>query len=427
MSIATSRIAVVIRYQSRDETLLPHVLRECRHFAAAVGVVGDEPPGDGPPGEPPGEPLGEPPCEPLVFVRDPAAWLAGLGSGVDYVLFLESHEVPDGQRFGAFAARLPPDAGLPFPMRMATWWYFRYPWLRSLGVEDRVVLAPRAGLTSLCRDDVSAEPVRRRVRDADGQPMFHDYSWARTPLQLVDQVRGNGDADWQALLARELARFVDPIVGARHRDLVFGKTCVVVEPRLHIPLFTHDWHAPAAAGMLAGCEARRTGDEGRPAILEVGSWEGRSAAWFLRTFPEGHLTCVDTFEGPSPDAWTLLGLEQRFRHNMWRCTRLDVRVGPSRRELLGLVPESFDIVYVDGSHEAADVLGDLVMCWALLRPGGVLLCDDYRGPFAGVTAAADAFLACVGDAADVLRDDYQLHLRKHLRKSRDHSRPPPEA
>jgi predicted O-methyltransferase YrrM len=37
----------------------------------------------------------------------------------------------------------------------------------------------------------------------------------------------------------------------------------------------------------------------------------------------------------------------------------------------------YDFIYVDGSHNADDALADAVMCFGLLRPGGVMLFDDY--------------------------------------------------
>lgn len=37
---------------------------------------------------------------------------------------------------------------------------------------------------------------------------------------------------------------------------------------------------------------------------------------------------------------------------------------------------SFDFVYVDGSHRARDVLTDGVMSWNLLKYGGVMAFDD---------------------------------------------------
>jgi hypothetical protein len=37
----------------------------------------------------------------------------------------------------------------------------------------------------------------------------------------------------------------------------------------------------------------------------------------------------------------------------------------------------FDLIYIDGSHQAPDVLTDAVMSFQLLRVGGVMIFDDY--------------------------------------------------
>ena len=39
-------------------------------------------------------------------------------------------------------------------------------------------------------------------------------------------------------------------------------------------------------------------------ILEIGSWEGRSAVFFLNFFPRATITCIDTFGG-SPEEMLL--------------------------------------------------------------------------------------------------------------------------
>ncbi len=55
---------------------------------------------------------------------------------------------------------------------------------------------------------------------------------------------------------------------------------------------------------------------------------------------------------------------------------------------------SFDVIFIDGSHLAADVHADFVHYGALLRPGGVLVFDDYMdGVYsAGVRHAVDALI-----------------------------------
>ena len=50
-----------------------------------------------------------------------------------------------------------------------------------------------------------------------------------------------------------------------------------------------------------------------------------------------------------------------------------------------------DMVYVDASHDALDVLQDLEHFWFLLRCGGILYGDDYHWP--QVRLAVDTF-AC---------------------------------
>ena len=52
-------------------------------------------------------------------------------------------------------------------------------------------------------------------------------------------------------------------------------------------------------------------------------------------------------------------------------------MGRSQDLLRAMTGEPFDLVYIDASHEAADVLADAVLAWPLLKPGGFLGFDDY--------------------------------------------------
>jgi predicted O-methyltransferase YrrM len=45
--------------------------------------------------------------------------------------------------------------------------------------------------------------------------------------------------------------------------------------------------------------------------------------------------------------------------------------------VLGVTDRRFDVVYLDRSHRAADVYADACLAWSMIRPGGVLLFDDY--------------------------------------------------
>jgi predicted O-methyltransferase YrrM len=138
-------------------------------------------------------------------------------------------------------------------------------------------------------------------------------------------------------------------------------------------------------------------------ILEIGSWEGRSAIFFLNFFPACTLTCVDAFEVTSRDRSDptlkerVSGAERRFDANV-------AEFGARLRKLkclsheglaqLGIEREAFDLIYVDASHHSHDVYVDAVLSWPLLSGGGIMIFDDYRwrqladdpGPKVGIDA-----------------------------------------
>lgn len=160
------------------------------------------------------------------------------------------------------------------------------------------------------------------------------------------------------------------------------------------PEYTQDWfssYIPVWDRIIA--------QEKPSKILEIGSFEGRSACYLIEkcaTLADSEIliTCVDTWEGsiehrPGAAAAAVMSdVERRFDHN----TRLALAKAAkpvalrklkrnSRDALAGLIAEgaleSFDLIYIDGSHEAPDVLADATMAFPLLRIGGILIFDDY--------------------------------------------------
>ena len=181
------------------------------------------------------------------------------------------------------------------------------------------------------------------------------------------------------------------------------------------------------SGNFPKWERYMKGLEGRAAqILEIGSYEGMSACYFLWRLSDARLTCIDTFAGgPSFAARgeDVSGIEARFDQNVSLIDAARVRklVGDSAHRLLELKAEGeqFDVVFVDGSDLALDVLVDAAMSWQLLAPGGLMIFDNYgwrsplgEDPLFQPAHAVDAFLDLVGGHCDLVVKDNQVVVRR---------------
>jgi predicted O-methyltransferase YrrM len=126
-------------------------------------------------------------------------------------------------------------------------------------------------------------------------------------------------------------------------------------------------------------------------VLEIGSFEGLSTTYIIRqctAFGALDIHCIDTWAGAvdlPPQA--MARVEDRFDENVNLAiarASAPVRVRKiKRRSALALAAHiasgelPFDLIYVDGSHTAADVMIDAVLAFQLLRVGGVMIFDDY--------------------------------------------------
>src|SRR5262249_23285982 len=137
--------------------------------------------------------------------------------------------------------------------------------------------------------------------------------------------------------------------------------------------------------------------KGKPGVnyLEVGIFEGQSLLWMIEhvlTHPTARATGIDPFADPFYTRKSST-YKQTFYSNLKASgyeEKARIIEGYSQTELRKLPLESFDIIYIDGSHDAADVLEDGMLSWRLLKDGGVLIFDDYR-LHAGTERAIDTF------------------------------------
>ncbi|NKB43083.1 MAG: hypothetical protein GKS03_02275 [Alphaproteobacteria bacterium] len=110
-------------------------------------------------------------------------------------------------------------------------------------------------------------------------------------------------------------------------------------------------------------------------FLEVGCQEGSSTLWFLENYfghPDTRVTVIDPFGGSMLD---------NFTHNMkvsGHDQKVDVRQGKSGEVLRDIPLYSMDAIYIDGLHSSFAVIEDTILCWRLLKNGGLLMFDDYK-------------------------------------------------
>ena len=164
-------------------------------------------------------------------------------------------------------------------------------------------------------------------------------------------------------------------------------------------------------------------------FLEVGSWEGRTACWLLDNILRNEtstLTCIDTFQGSIEHESMGFGehlnsLESIFEHNIkqtGRSEQVKKLVGYSQEWLRQLPVDTFNFLYIDGSHVAADVLEDAILGWRLVKIGGIIIFDDYEWgayqdqPTLHPKLAVDSFLNIFQNKLKIIYKGYQVVVEK---------------
>lgn len=193
--------------------------------------------------------------------------------------------------------------------------------------------------------------------------------------------------------------------------------------------FTSDWFSaniPAWQKIIA---------QGRPQkILEIGCYEGRATTWLAEHAGASEIHCVDPWV-PYADlpGKQMAEVEGRFDANIALASKnhptskIHKHKKPSTDALAGFIAGGkrgyFDLVYIDGSHHAPDVLSDAVLAFPLLRTGGTLIFDDYlwhaesadgKNPLFLPKTGIDAFLNVFHGKVRIIGNLplYQIYARK---------------
>ena len=191
--------------------------------------------------------------------------------------------------------------------------------------------------------------------------------------------------------------------------------------------FTADWFSYAVDNFKEVKRIMGSADS----ILEIGSHEGMSSCWMLQELlsDTGTITCIDPWANEPLSAFDddvvpdNRIIERVFRSNTDKARKagqtLEVMPDLSFNALAQLITQGrrYDFIYVDGSHDADAVLTDACMCFGLLKPGGIMLFDDYLWPYATDALSRpkmsiDAFVNMFTNRINIGIQNYQLSIQK---------------
>lgn len=201
-----------------------------------------------------------------------------------------------------------------------------------------------------------------------------------------------------------------PLICKIQRE-VFSAPDVTDVPRI-IDIQIEGWMPDEfTAGFERALEQTLVG-RGAVFVIEVGSWKGLSAnriAKICKTHGlHAEIMCVDTWLG-SPEHMEgesasqgmdrvngIPNLLSTFAKNTKASGNDDVifpfpissAQGATYLSNHGVLA---DVIYIDAGHEYESVLLDITLFWRLLKPGGVMIMDDYQWP--GVRQAIDEFFS----------------------------------
>ena len=166
--------------------------------------------------------------------------------------------------------------------------------------------------------------------------------------------------------------------------------------------------------------------EGKPIhILEIGTYTGTSLIEIVKNIPNSFGHGLDKWSSYNENELLKnmgsLNVESSFYKNI-KVEGLTERIKGIKSDSFDCLLEfiknknTFDLIYVDGSHLLLDCYADLILSWQILEKNGLMIIDDYLynssslldSPFESV----NHFLKKYQNEIKILHKDYRIFLEK---------------
>lgn len=149
--------------------------------------------------------------------------------------------------------------------------------------------------------------------------------------------------------------------------------------------------------------------------LEIGTFLGGNAISMALLNHQAEIHCIDPWVDSAE--YTEYKNQQKNNYqtflknvvNSHRSEQFYVHRGTSAQEVPMLPDASFDVIYVDGNHEPKNIVEDAVLSWRKLKPGGILIFDDYE--WQDVSKGIHAFIELYRPKVLACRN-YQVFVEK---------------
>jgi len=131
-------------------------------------------------------------------------------------------------------------------------------------------------------------------------------------------------------------------------------------------------------------------------ILELGCFKGEMSKWFsdnLLNHKESKLYCVDTWEGSVEYKTNFNNVKKTFKNNIETTFKKNIKNSkhPNKVKTYKATTTDFfvkflatnkkpifNLIYIDASHDARNVIMDAVLSFKVLKVGGYIVFDDYE-------------------------------------------------